>query len=96
MNAATLYRCLIAVLSRPERTYRRLTADEVSKLKAERVPGMDPTGTSAPGRSDMFAEWSGTGRSWRNPGPSAEGPLPCAYRQFVGPILKARSGVDRR
>ena len=42
MTAATLHRCLIAVLSQPERTYRRLSADEVTKLKAERVPGMYP------------------------------------------------------
>jgi hypothetical protein len=67
MTAATLHRCLIAVLSQPERTYRRLTADEVTKLKAERVPGMYPDVNFRSGRSDMFAEWSGTGRSWRNP-----------------------------
>ena len=67
MTAATLHRCLIAVLSQPERTYRRLTADEVTKLKAERVRGMYPDVNFRSGRSDMFAEWSGTGRSWRNP-----------------------------
>jgi hypothetical protein len=39
MTAATLHRCLIAVLSEPERPYRRLTADEVTKLKAERGSG---------------------------------------------------------
>jgi hypothetical protein len=54
-----------------------------------------PTGTSAPGRSDTLAAWSGTSR-WRSPWPSAEGPTPRAYRQFPGPIFKARSGRRAR
>jgi hypothetical protein len=43
MIAATLHRCLIAVLSQPEHTYRRLTADEVTKLKAEGFRACIPT-----------------------------------------------------
>ena len=81
MTAATLHRCLIAVLSQPERTCRRLTADEVAKLKAERVPGMYPDVNF---RSDLTCSRNG-------PGPAAVGATPRpsgTYRQFVGPNFK--------
>ena len=44
------------------------------------------------GRSDPFGRPLRNGRSW----PRSRSPLPRGYRQFMGPISKARSGSSRR
>jgi len=89
MTAATLHRCLIAVLSQPERTCRRLTADEVAKLKAERLPGMYPDVNF---RSDLTCSQNGPGPAAVDAPPAFRDHFPALTGQFVGKNFKAHSG----